>query len=139
MDNISEIHMGANVLLAHFHYSCKGYRVFEEGWKVEETVSMAELNTEQAQFIQKTAAYVKANSVFIPCDNMKTANSLGKNLTSLPSLRKGLLSTSTTLSLSYMKKTGSQGRPSFKLRTGWRRCPKVQSLIENCLGYRQPG
>lgn len=108
--------MGANVLLAHFHYSCKGYRVFEEGWKVEETMSMAELNAEQAQFIQKTAAYVKANSMFSTCDDTKTANPLGKNPTSLKSLSKSLLSTSTTLSLSCMKKTGSQGRPFFKLR-----------------------
>lgn len=74
MDDISEIHMGANILLAHFHYSCKGYRVFEQGWRVEETKSMAELNAEQVQFIQKTAAYVKANSMFIPCDYTQTAN-----------------------------------------------------------------
>jgi len=61
MDAISEIQLGANILLAYFHYSCKGFRVFEDGWKEEKMKSMASLNEEQAQFIQKTAAYVKTN------------------------------------------------------------------------------
>ncbi|PMD58388.1 uncharacterized protein K444DRAFT_532135 [Hyaloscypha bicolor E] len=61
MDAISEIQMGANILLAYFHYSCKGYRVFEDGWKEGKMKSMASLNEEQAQFIQKTADYVKIN------------------------------------------------------------------------------
>lgn len=73
MDSMSEMEMGANILLAHFHYSCKGYRIFEQGWRAEETRSM-ELNAEQVQFIQKTAAYVKANSMFIPCYDVRITN-----------------------------------------------------------------
>ena len=65
MDAISEIQMGANILLAYFHYSCKGYRVFEDGWKEEKMKSMASLNEEQAQFIQKTTDYVKTNSMHL--------------------------------------------------------------------------
>jgi len=68
MDMISELHVGANILLAYFHYSCKGHRIFDQGWNAEEMRSMAELNAEQAQFIQKTAAYVKANSMLISCN-----------------------------------------------------------------------
>jgi len=53
--------MGANILLAHFHYLCKGNQVFEQDGKIQKTKSMANLNTEQVQFVQKTAAHVKAN------------------------------------------------------------------------------
>jgi hypothetical protein len=65
MDAVSEIQMGANILLAYFHYSCKGCRVFEDGWKAEKMKSMASLDEDQAHFIQITAAYVKTNSMHL--------------------------------------------------------------------------
>ena len=62
---ISELHMGANILLTYFHYCCKGFRPFDLDWKSAETASMAELDSEQIQFVQKTAEYVHKNSMFL--------------------------------------------------------------------------
>jgi hypothetical protein len=69
---ISELHMGANILLAYFHYCCKGFRPFGLDWKSTETASMAELDSEQIQFVQKTAAYVHKNSLFPRPPRIKT-------------------------------------------------------------------
>jgi hypothetical protein len=110
MDAISEIQMGANILLAYFHYSCKGYRVFEEGWKAEEMKSMASLSEEQAQFIQTTAAYVKTNSMHLSLIIICKVLKYGKGLTSLRYSIKSCTNMSTTLLLNYTKKIGSQDR-----------------------------
>jgi len=61
LEMVQELHFGANVLLAHFHYCCKGFRPFSLDWKAEKTTSMAELNPQQIQFVYQTACYVKAN------------------------------------------------------------------------------
>jgi hypothetical protein len=58
---VQELHLGANILLAHFHYCCKGFRPFSLDWKAEDTTSMAELDPHQVQFVCQTTAYVKAN------------------------------------------------------------------------------
>lgn len=58
--------MGANILLAYFHYCTKGFRPFSLEWNSEQTLSMAELNAEQVEFVKKTAVHVKANGKFIP-------------------------------------------------------------------------
>jgi hypothetical protein len=63
---IEELHMGANILLGYFHYCTKGFRPFTLDWNAKQTVSMAELNAEQVEFVKKTAAHVKANGKFIP-------------------------------------------------------------------------
>jgi hypothetical protein len=60
-DMIKELHLGANVLLAHFHYGCKGYRPFSLDWKPELSTSMATLNDEQLRFVRQTAVYVDYN------------------------------------------------------------------------------
>jgi hypothetical protein len=64
IDLIAELHMGANILLAYFHYCTKGFRPFSLEWNAKQTVSMAELNAEQVEFVKKTAAHVKANGKF---------------------------------------------------------------------------
>ena len=63
---VQELHSGANVLLAHFHYSCKTFRPFDLDWKAEETTSMAELDNDQVSFVRQTASYVKFNGIFLP-------------------------------------------------------------------------
>jgi hypothetical protein len=58
---IKELHHGANVLLAHFHYCCKGFRPFTLNWNPAETVSMAEMDVKQVRFVRQTAVYVNIN------------------------------------------------------------------------------
>ncbi|PVH82364.1 hypothetical protein DL98DRAFT_414946 [Cadophora sp. DSE1049] len=41
---IAELHMGANVLLAYFHYACRGQRLFTIDWDAKDAVSMAVLD-----------------------------------------------------------------------------------------------
>ena len=63
---IQELHSGANVLLAHFHYYYKTFRSFSLDWNSEETTSMAALDTDQVCFIRRTASHVKFNGMFLP-------------------------------------------------------------------------
>jgi len=62
-DMISELHLGANILLAHFHYCCKGFKPFALDWNPNDTTSMAKLDDEQVKFLQQTAVCVNANEV----------------------------------------------------------------------------
>lgn len=64
-DMMKELHMGANVLLAHFHYGCKGYHPFSLDWKSELSMSMATLDERQLCFVQQTAKYVNYNGQYL--------------------------------------------------------------------------
>jgi hypothetical protein len=61
---IEELHLGANILLAYFHYCCKGFQPFDLDWDASETTSMAELDAEQVKFVRKTADFVSLQSMF---------------------------------------------------------------------------
>ncbi|KAG4421280.1 hypothetical protein IFR04_005582 [Cadophora malorum] len=50
-DVIKRIHLGAKVLLAHYHYCCKGFQPFALDWDASETTSMAELDSDQVKFV----------------------------------------------------------------------------------------
>lgn len=65
LDMIKELHNGANVLLAHFQYACKGFKPFTLEWNPAETVSMAELDVNQTRFIRQTAVYVNLNGLLL--------------------------------------------------------------------------
>ncbi|CAG8961672.1 hypothetical protein HYFRA_00006209 [Hymenoscyphus fraxineus] len=60
-DMVKELQVGANVLLAHFHYSCKGERPFTLDWKAESSASMATLDEKQLRVVKNTATYVHYN------------------------------------------------------------------------------
>lgn len=68
-DMIKELHLGANVLLAHFHYGCKGYRPFSLDWKPELSTSMATLDDEQLRFVRQTAVYVDYNGQYLSIES----------------------------------------------------------------------
>jgi hypothetical protein len=59
---IRELHQGANILLAHFHYCNKGSYPFS--LKRNFPASIAELNEDQIDFIVRTAEYFEARSKF---------------------------------------------------------------------------
>lgn len=59
---IAELHMGANILLAYFHYACRGQRPFMLDWDARDAVSMAVLDSDQVQFLKRTAVHVQANA-----------------------------------------------------------------------------
>lgn len=62
VDLVGELHTGANILLAYFHYCCKGFRPFALDWDAADTKTMAELDECQIQFVKQTAAHVQKNS-----------------------------------------------------------------------------
>ncbi|CZR55785.1 uncharacterized protein PAC_05673 [Phialocephala subalpina] len=58
---IRGLHMGATMMLAHFHHCSKGYRPFTENWdSAEAAVRAAGLSAEQVQFINCTARQIQA-------------------------------------------------------------------------------
>jgi hypothetical protein len=65
-DMIKELHLGANVLLAHFHYGCKGHRPFTLDWNPELSTSMAKLDDKQLRFVRQTAVYVEYTGQYRP-------------------------------------------------------------------------
>jgi hypothetical protein len=64
-DMIKELHLGANVLLAHFHYGCKGFHPFNLDWKPELSTSMATLDEKQLRFVRQTANYIEYNGQYL--------------------------------------------------------------------------
>ncbi len=59
---VEELHQGAKIMLAYFHYCNKGAHPFSLDWTVADNIAMAELNAEQVQFVKETAELVKAKS-----------------------------------------------------------------------------
>jgi len=61
---IRELHYGANVLLAHFHYACKGFRPFTLDWDPAKTKLMADFeDAKQIYFVRQTAVHVNFNGL----------------------------------------------------------------------------
>jgi hypothetical protein len=56
---VAEYHMGANILLAYFHYCNKGLHPFALNSNSPEFATMAALNPKQVEFIEFTRTYVK--------------------------------------------------------------------------------
>ncbi|KAK7397609.1 hypothetical protein QQX98_013020 [Neonectria punicea] len=61
-DKVKEYHLGANILLAHFHYCNKGIYPFSEGCKDQDLRTLAGLDEEKIQFVHATRAYAKQNA-----------------------------------------------------------------------------
>ncbi|KAK0126871.1 hypothetical protein ONS95_008450 [Cadophora gregata] len=59
---VEELHMGVNVLLAYYHYACRGQRPFSLEWDANDAVSMAILDDDQVKFLKRTAVHVQANA-----------------------------------------------------------------------------
>jgi hypothetical protein len=63
---VAEYHMGANILLAYFHYCNKGgYPFGPEGDKAD-IVTVANLTPKQKTYVDKTRKHVRMNSKFFP-------------------------------------------------------------------------
>ncbi|KKA31138.1 hypothetical protein TD95_000576 [Thielaviopsis punctulata] len=58
---VEEYHLGANILLAHFHYCCRGRAPFEVSCKDSDLRAIASLNDEQVKFIHQTRAFITAS------------------------------------------------------------------------------
>lgn len=67
---IAELHMGANVLLAYFHYACRGQRPFTLDWDAKDAVAMAVLDEDQVKFLKRTTVHVRANGEKSPPHGM---------------------------------------------------------------------
>ncbi|SPN96749.1 uncharacterized protein DNG_00269 [Cephalotrichum gorgonifer] len=57
-DKVKEYHMGANILLAYFHYCNKGIYPFSNDCKEQDLRSLAELDDAMMAFVRETRAYV---------------------------------------------------------------------------------
>ncbi|KAH7170959.1 hypothetical protein EDB81DRAFT_876970 [Dactylonectria macrodidyma] len=60
-DKVKEYHLGANILLAHFHYCNKGIYPFSEGCKDQDLRTLAGLDEDKIQFVHATRACAKQN------------------------------------------------------------------------------
>ncbi|KJZ78316.1 hypothetical protein HIM_02354 [Hirsutella minnesotensis 3608] len=58
-DKVKEYHLGANILLAHFHYCNKGMYPFSSDCKDKELRTLADLNDDELQFVRMTRDYVR--------------------------------------------------------------------------------
>ncbi|KAL6902604.1 hypothetical protein GGI43DRAFT_402305 [Trichoderma evansii] len=58
-EKVREYHMGANVILAHFHYCNKGRVPFSEHCEDKDLRALAQLDEEKIQFVRATRALVQ--------------------------------------------------------------------------------
>jgi hypothetical protein len=61
---VEELHNGAKIILAYYHHSCKASLPFAANWATPSNLVLAGLNAEQVEFVEETAAHVKANREF---------------------------------------------------------------------------
>ncbi|RDA89737.1 hypothetical protein CP533_1053 [Ophiocordyceps camponoti-saundersi (nom. inval.)] len=60
-DKVREYHLGANILLAHFHYCNKGVYPFSDECKDKDLRSLADLGEDELQFVRATKNFYKMN------------------------------------------------------------------------------
>ncbi|RWA14783.1 hypothetical protein EKO27_g359 [Xylaria grammica] len=58
-DMVREYQLGANILLAYFHYCNKGIHPFSTECKEQDLTTLAALNEQRAQFIRQTKAHIE--------------------------------------------------------------------------------
>ncbi|KAJ6446009.1 pre-mRNA splicing factor clf1 [Purpureocillium lavendulum] len=58
-DKVREYHLGANILLAHFHYCNKGMYPFSDECKDKDLRALADLSDDEIQFVHTTKKYAK--------------------------------------------------------------------------------
>ncbi|KAH0493991.1 hypothetical protein TgHK011_000630 [Trichoderma gracile] len=56
---VQEYHLGANIILAHFHYCNKGVAPFSEECEDQDLRTLAHLDEDKIQFVRATRAYVQ--------------------------------------------------------------------------------
>ncbi|KAF5019386.1 hypothetical protein F66182_8616 [Fusarium sp. NRRL 66182] len=62
-DKVKEYHLGANILLAHFHYCNKGIYPFSEECKDQDLRTLAGLDEDKIKFVHTTSTYAKRYGV----------------------------------------------------------------------------
>ncbi|KAM0564300.1 hypothetical protein ACHAPJ_000510 [Fusarium lateritium] len=58
-EKVKEYHLGANILLAHFHYCNKGIYPFSEECKDQDLRTLAGLDEDKIEFVHTTGTYAK--------------------------------------------------------------------------------
>ncbi|EFY90888.1 hypothetical protein MAC_03004 [Metarhizium acridum CQMa 102] len=58
-DKVKEYHLGANILLAHFHYCNKGWYPFSEDCKDQDLRTLADLNDDKIRFVHATRKFAR--------------------------------------------------------------------------------
>jgi len=61
---VEDLHDGANVLLAYFHYCNKGSHPFKMDWTHSDQVKCMELDEEQVTFMQQTTKEINSKSEY---------------------------------------------------------------------------
>ncbi|KAG5965411.1 hypothetical protein E4U58_002822 [Claviceps cyperi] len=62
MDRVAAYQIGANILLAHFHYCNKGWYPFSDKCEEQDLRTLADLSDDKAKFVQETRRIAKANA-----------------------------------------------------------------------------
>ncbi|KAG6051297.1 hypothetical protein E4U39_001539 [Claviceps sp. Clav50 group G5] len=62
IDRVAEYQLGANILLAHFHYCNKGWYPFSDKCKEQDLRTLADLSDDRVKFVQETRRIAKANA-----------------------------------------------------------------------------
>ncbi|TWU74505.1 hypothetical protein ED733_005556 [Metarhizium rileyi] len=58
-DKVKEYHLGANILLAHFHYCNKGWYPFSEVCKDQDLRTLADLDDDKIRFVRATRRFAR--------------------------------------------------------------------------------
>lgn len=58
-DFVKELHHGSTILLSYFHYCNKGSHPLLMDWESSPDVHLAELSTEQVQFLKESSKHAK--------------------------------------------------------------------------------
>ncbi|KAG5925818.1 hypothetical protein E4U42_003905 [Claviceps africana] len=58
-DKVREYHLGANILLAHFHYCNKGWYPFSDECKDQDLRTLADLSDDKVKFVHETRKFAK--------------------------------------------------------------------------------
>ncbi|KAG6109170.1 hypothetical protein E4U14_003323 [Claviceps sp. LM454 group G7] len=62
IDRVAAYQLGANILLAHFHYCNKGWYPFSDKCKEQDLRTLADLSDDRVKFVQETRRIAKANA-----------------------------------------------------------------------------
>ncbi|KAG5938453.1 hypothetical protein E4U59_003767 [Claviceps monticola] len=62
IDRVAAYQLGANILLAHFHYCNKGWYPFSDKCKEQDLRTLADLSDDRVKFVQETRRIVEANA-----------------------------------------------------------------------------
>lgn len=66
---MEELHTGAKTMIYYFHYCNKGSHPFTQSWMTEKNLALAQLNTEQAEFLKESSKLINERCMCAFCSS----------------------------------------------------------------------